>query len=70
MAIGCPCSHEETLFSTPADTEALMVLFKKYPYPQHKCFVRKGHGFFILSQSVEEAMHIFNHQVKPHIILD
>jgi hypothetical protein len=55
---GFPCSPEETLFSTPADLEALMTLFEQYPYPEHQCYVRKNHGFFLLAQSEEEAIQV------------
>ena len=48
-----PISHEATLFSTPEDLRELEQLFAAHPYPQHKCYNRKGHGFFLLGRSVE-----------------
>ncbi|CAE7256315.1 unnamed protein product [Symbiodinium necroappetens] len=55
-ALKLPISHEETLFSTPEDVDALMELFKAFPYPENKVFIRKGHGFLILSSSVAAAV--------------
>ncbi|CAK9003608.1 unnamed protein product [Durusdinium trenchii] len=50
-----PISHEETLFSTPEDVDALMTLFSSYPYPKNKVFIRRGHGFLILADTVDSA---------------
>eukprot|EP00434_Breviolum_minutum_P024234 symbB.v1.2.021398.t1/scaffold1845.1/size99025/2 len=41
---------------TQEDVDALMTLFKSYPYPEHKVFIRRGHGFLILAESLESAM--------------
>mmetsp|Transcript_37366 Transcript_37366/g.80466 ORF Transcript_37366/g.80466 Transcript_37366/m.80466 type:complete len:245 (+) Transcript_37366:33-767(+) len=60
-----PISHDETLFSTPEDVEALMTLFKSFPYPQHKVFIRRGHGFLILAESVEAAVQELKN-LEPH----
>ncbi|CAJ1453026.1 unnamed protein product [Effrenium voratum] len=51
-----PISHEETLFSTPEDVEALMKLFQQFPYPQNRVFIRRGHGFLILAPTVDAAI--------------
>ena len=58
---------EETLFSTQEDSQALLNLMEKFPYPQHKVYIRKGHGFIVLGKDMADAMVIFNEQVKPHI---
>lgn len=42
--LSIPISQEETLFSTPADTQALQELFKLHPYPSTKSYIRKNHG--------------------------
>lgn len=62
---GFPCSTKETLFSTPADLEALMDLFQQYPYPTYQIYVRKNHGFFLLAQNEQEACTIFREQLAP-----
>lgn len=62
---GMPVSEEETLFSTPADLDALENLFKKYPYPEHRCYIRRGHGFFLLADSVEDAEVQFDTLILP-----
>jgi hypothetical protein len=49
----------ETLFSTPADLNALLDLLQHYPYPQYQVYVRKNHGFFLLAQDYDDAMNIF-----------
>jgi hypothetical protein len=50
-----PISEEETMFSTPDDTAALQTLFRAFPYPCTALYLRKGHGFFSLSPSIETA---------------
>lgn len=64
-AKGYPCSTNETLFSTPEDLKALMDLFREHPYPKHQVYVRKNHGFFLLSQNEQEACRIFEEQIAP-----
>jgi len=64
---GMPISDKETLFSTPDDLEALEVLFREFPYPEHRCFIRRGHGFFLLARDVAEAEHLFQALVLPLI---
>merc|ERR1711862_198153 len=58
-SLNAPCSPEETLFSTPADLKALMKLLCDYPYPEHQIYVRKNHGFFLLSETADEAIKLF-----------
>lgn len=65
--LGFPISTEETLFSTPEDTAALMTLFDKFPYPANKMFIRKGHGFVLLADSITQAMEVFE-IIKPHVM--
>ena len=65
--LNLPISTEETLFSTPEDTQALMGLFKKYSYPENTLFIRKGHGFILLADNFTEALDTFLSVVKPHI---
>ena len=65
--LGLPISTKETLFSTPPDTEALLELFEHYPYPKYKVFIRKGHGFMLLAESMEDAVEVFRKQIKPYV---
>ncbi|CAB9510497.1 Importin-beta N-terminal domain [Seminavis robusta] len=60
-----PCSPVETLFSTPADLNALMDLLERHPYPQHQIFIRKNHGFFLLAQDQAEACRVFQETLAP-----
>ena len=53
--LNCPISEEETLFSTKEDVDALRTLLVGYAYPEHKVFIRKGHGFLIFSETMLEA---------------
>ncbi|CAE7338519.1 unnamed protein product [Symbiodinium natans] len=64
-ALKLPISHEETLFSTPEDVEALLDLFRDFPYPENKVFIRRGHGFLILSDSVPGAIEELR-KLEPH----
>ena len=62
-----PISTEETLFSTPEDTEALVTLMSKHAFPDHHVFVRKGHGFVLLASSLEQARKVFETNMKPKL---
>lgn len=68
--LNLPCSPEETLFSTPADLNALMKLFNDYPYPTHQIYVRKNHGFFLLSETAEDAIELFRTKLSKVIVHD
>ncbi|CAB9510496.1 Importin-beta N-terminal domain [Seminavis robusta] len=63
--LNVPCSPTETLFSTPADLNALMDLLEQHPYPKHQIFIRKNHGFFLLAQDQDEACRIFREVLAP-----
>lgn len=52
---GLPISDSATLFSTPEDLQALEALFRERAYPEHRCYIRRQHGFFLLAGSVAEA---------------
>jgi len=65
--LGIPCSTKETLFSTPEDTRELLSLVKQYPFPVHRIFVRKGHGFVVLGKTTAETMDTFKTKVVPFI---
>lgn len=54
--LGIPIFDVEAEFSTPEDQAAFANLVYKYPYPANKIFIRKGHGFFILGDSVQEGL--------------
>lgn len=60
-----PISTEETMCSTPEDTAALMDLFAKYPYPEYKVFIRKGHGFVVLGKNMQDALDTLKNVVVP-----
>lgn len=62
-----PCSAVETLFSTPDDTRELIDLMDCNAYPQHRIYVRKGHGFLILGRTILEALDFFEKIILPFI---
>lgn len=64
---GMPISMTETLFSTPEDLDALEKLFTEFPFPKYKCYIRKGHGFLLLAEDLEEAKHLWENYVLPAI---
>lgn len=55
-ALGIPCSPDETLFSTPPDRDALRTLLAAAPYPTTRVWIRRGHGFFLLAPTLEDAL--------------
>lgn len=62
---GLPVSKQETMFSTPEDLEELENLLKSHPYPEHRCFVRRGHGFFLLGRDMEDVRQQYNSIIVP-----
>jgi hypothetical protein len=65
--LGMPISEQETLFSTPEDLQQLEALFASHPYPEHRCYIRRGHGFFLLAEGPEEAAALFERLILPHL---
>ena len=65
--LGLPISERATLFSTPEDLSELEELFREAPYPAHRCYVRRGHGFMLLAQSVAGAAAYFESEIRPHL---
>lgn len=63
--LGLPCSTKETLFSTPDDMHELLSLLKQCPYPMHRIFVRKGHGFVVLGKTTSETVETFKTNIVP-----
>lgn len=59
-ALSLPISEHETLFSTPADLDELETLLMGHPYPAECCFIRRGHGFFLLGETVAKAAGTFD----------
>jgi hypothetical protein len=66
-SLGMPISEQETLFSTPEDLEQLEALFARHPYPEHRCYIRRGHGFFLLAEGPEEAATLFERLILRHL---
>lgn len=65
--LGLPISERETLFSTPEDLSELEGLFRSHAYPHHRCFIRKGHGFFVLGTDVQDARRVLEQCVLPYL---
>ncbi len=53
--LGVPISEEETAFSTPEDRAALTHLASRHPWPEHRMWIRRGHGFFVVGNAIEET---------------
>eukprot|EP00889_Picochlorum_renovo_P008928 jgi/Picre1/35958/NNA_003415.t1 len=62
---GFPISDRETLFSTPDDLVELENLFEHHPYPANQCFIRRGHGFLVLADSVKDASDFISKKLEP-----
>lgn len=62
--LNVPCSTKETMFSTPSDLDALVHLLAEYPYPKHKMLIRLNHGFFILADTADEAIQLFETKLE------
>jgi hypothetical protein len=55
------------MFSTPPDLQQLEALLASHPFPQQRCFIRRGHGFFILGEDLAAAEATFDAVVVPHL---
>lgn len=64
---GLPISPKATLFSTPDDLRELEGLFHSHPFPQHKCFIRTGHGFFVLGTDINDARQVLDRLILPYL---
>lgn len=42
---------------------------RSHPYPTHNCYIRRGHGFLLLAQSVREAAEHLEQLVLPLALL-
>ena len=62
--LNVPCSTKETVFSTPSDLDALVHLLAEYPYPTHKMLIRLNHGFFLLADTADEAIQLFETKLE------
>jgi len=38
-----------------ADRAALAGLVKRAPWPEHRMWIRRGHGFFVVGREIEET---------------
>eukprot|EP01023_Acetabularia_acetabulum_P035491 TRINITY_DN3352_c0_g1_i3.p2 TRINITY_DN3352_c0_g1~~TRINITY_DN3352_c0_g1_i3.p2 ORF type:complete len:236 (-),score=39.73 TRINITY_DN3352_c0_g1_i3:1171-1878(-) len=65
---GIPISTKITMFSTLEDKLELEELFEQYPYPKNKCYIRFGHGFFILGDSTGDIRNSFEKHIKPYLV--
>ena len=62
---GFPISDRETLFSTPDDLVELENLFLQHPYGTTRCYIRRGHGFVVLADSVKDASSFISKTIEP-----
>lgn len=53
--LGLPISDAETTFGTPEDAAATDALLARAPYPAHRAWIRRGHGFLVAAESMDEA---------------
>ena len=63
-ALGLPISAIETEFGTPSDHEAFLELLRSHPYPRHRAWIRKGHGFFVLGPDARSAIDLASDLVR------
>lgn len=53
--LGLPIGDAETEFGTREDLEAMEALIARAPYPAHRVWIRRGHGFLVAAETMAEA---------------
>ncbi|MFO0685624.1 MAG: hypothetical protein U0234_26420 [Sandaracinus sp.] len=53
--LGLPISAEATTFGTREDLEATRAMLSAAPYPRHRTWIRRDHGFLVAAASMDEA---------------
>lgn len=53
--LALPISEHETTFGTREDLEASEALIARAPYPAHRAWIRRGHGFLVAGATMDEA---------------
>lgn len=63
------CKHDTCAALLPGATHLLAAVVRhprrSHPYPQHRCYIRRGHGFLLLAQSVRDAGAYLEQHVLP-----
>ncbi len=55
IRLALPISDHETPFGTLEDLAATQVLLARAPYPAHRAWIRRGHGFLVAAATMDEA---------------
>jgi len=53
--LALPISDRETPFGTREDLEATQALLRRAPYPTHRAWIRRGHGFLVAAATMDDA---------------
>ncbi len=53
--LGLPISLEATTFGTREDLAATRAMLVDAPYPRHRTWIRRDHGFLVAAASMDEA---------------
>ncbi len=55
-ALEVPISGAETVFSTPEDRAGFHAMLEAAPYPAHRVWIRRNHGFFVVGADARAAL--------------
>jgi hypothetical protein len=53
--LGLPIATVETTFGTREDLDAMEALLARAPFPAHRAWIRRGHGFVVAGASMDAA---------------
>ena len=55
LRLGVPISEHATEFGTPEDLASTEAMLARAPYPTHRVWIRRGHGFLVAAASMDQA---------------
>lgn len=53
--LSLPISEHETPFGTREDLDATEAMIARAPYPAHRTWIRRGHGFLVAAATMDQA---------------
>jgi hypothetical protein len=52
--LALPISEHAIEFGTPEEHASMLAMLDRWPYPRHRAWIRRDHGFFLAGESLEQ----------------